>query len=228
MKTNTKLSGILFATAIIPTAAVLIALQLLPDKIPAHYDINMNIDRWGSKYEALLFPAATLAMAAFMYAMARFDSKQENGAGNEKVLMICGISVNLLFSAMTAWALVLDFKAVSGKKIDEVLSVKIIFIFAGIVMAVIGNFMPKCKLNSLVGLRTRWSMANEDVWFKCQRFGGVLLVICGILMSLVSAVIDSIPMLLAVNIIISFISVVCSTVVSKLIYDKQQANNIKP
>lgn len=228
MKTNTKLSGILFATAIIPTAAVLIALQLLPDKIPAHYDINMNIDRWGSKYEALLFPAATLAMAAFMYAMARFASKQENGAGNEKVLMICGISVNLLFSAMTAWALVLDFKAVSGKKIDEVLSVKIIFIFAGIVMAVIGNFMPKCKLNSLVGLRTRWSMANEDVWFKCQRFGGVLLVICGILMSLVSAVIDSIPMLLAVNIIISFISVVCSTVVSKLIYDKQQANNIKP
>lgn len=163
-----------------------------------------------------------------MYVMARFASKQENGAGNEKMLMICGISVNLLFSAMTAWALVLDFKAVSGKEINEVLSVKIIFIFAGIVMAIIGNFMPKCKINSLVGLRTRWSMANEDVWFKCQRFGGVLFVICGILMSLISALTDSIPMLLAVNIIISFISATGSIIVSKLIYDRQQANNVKP
>lgn len=222
MKKNMKLSGILFATALIPTAAVLIALQLLPDKIPAHYDINMNIDRWGSKYETLLFPAVTLAMAVFMYAMARFASKQENGAGNEKMCMICGISVNLLFSAMTAWSLVLAFKAVSGKEINGAMSVKIIFIFAGIVIAVIGNFMPKCKLNSLVGLRTRWSMANEDVWFKCQRFGGVLFVICGILMSIISAVTDSIPMLLAVNIIISIISVAGSIIVSKRIYDRQQ------
>lgn len=206
----------------IPAAAVLIALQLLPDKIPAHYDINMNIDRWGSKYETLLFPAAALVMAAFMYAMARFASKQENGAGNEKVLMICGISINLLFSAMTAWALAMDFKAVSGKEINGMLLIKIIFIFAGIVMAVTGNFMPKCKLNSLVGLRTRWSMANEDVWFKCQRLGGVLFVICGILMSLISALIDSIQILLAVNIIISVISVAGSVIISKLIYDRQQ------
>lgn len=224
MKKSTKLSGILFATALIPTAAVLIALQLLPDKIPAHYDINMNIDRWGSKYETLLFPAVTLVMAVFMYIMARFAAKQENGAVNEKVLMICGISINLLFSAMTVWSLALAFKAVSDREINGTLSVKIIFIFAGIVIAVIGNFMPKCKLNSLVGLRTRWSMANEDVWFKCQRFGGVLLVVCGIMMSLISALADSIILILTANIIITVIISAGSIAVSKLIYDRQQGN----
>lgn len=224
MKRNMRLSGILFATALIPTAAVLIALQFLPAEIPAHYDINMNIDRWGSKYETLLFPAATLVMSAFMYAMARFAAKQENGAGNEKVMMICGISINLLFSAMTVWSLVLAFKTVSGGEINGVLSVKIIFIFAGIVIAVVGNFMPKCKLNSLVGLRTRWSTANEDVWFKCQRFGGVLFVICGIMMSLISALADSITLILTINIIITVIAAAGSIVVSKFIYDRQQGN----
>lgn len=70
MKKSLKLSGILFATALIPTAAVLTALQLLPSEIPAHYDINMNIDRWGSKYEILLFPIVTLAI---------YDRQQRNG-----------------------------------------------------------------------------------------------------------------------------------------------------
>lgn len=227
MKKNMRLSGILFATALIPTAAVLIALQFLPAEIPAHYDINMNIDRWGSKYETLLFPAAALVMAAFMYAMARFSAKQENGAGNEKVMMICGILLNLFFSAMTIWSLVLAFNAVSGREINGVLSVKIIFIFAGIVIAAVGNFMPKCRLNSLVGLRTRWSTANEDVWFKCQRFGGVLFVICGIMMSLFSALADSIMLILTVNIIITATAAVGSAAVSKIIYDRHQGSGGK-
>lgn len=211
----------------IPTAAVLTVLQLLPDKIPVHYDINMNIDRWGSKYEILLFPIVTLAMAAFMYIMAKTAAKQENGAANEKVLMICGISVNLLFSAMTVWSLVLAFKEVSGNEINGVPAVKIIFIFVGIVTAVIGNFMPKCKLNSLVGLRTMWSMANENIWFKCQRFGGVLLVICGLLMSLISALTDSITLLLTENIIIAATAAAGSVIISKLIYDRQNGSGEK-
>lgn len=227
MKKNMRLSGILFATALIPTAAVLIALQFLPAEIPAHYDINMNIDRWGSKYESLIMPAATILISAFMYGMSRFAAKQENSAGNEKVMMICGISLNLFFSAMTIWSLVLAFNAVSGREINGVLSVKIIFIFAGIVIAVVGNFMPKCRLNSLVGLRTRWSTANEDVWFKCQRFGGVLFVICGIMMSLFSALADSIMLILTVNIIITATAAGGSAAVSKIIYDRHQVSGGK-
>ena len=46
--------------------------------------------------------------------------------------------------------------------------------------------MPKVRMNSLVGLRTKWSMKNEQVWKKCQRFGGISLMITGILTILVS------------------------------------------
>lgn len=47
----------------LPLAAVLIALHFLPDQIPVHYDFDGQVTRWGSKYEALIFPAMTLLLA---------------------------------------------------------------------------------------------------------------------------------------------------------------------
>lgn len=217
---NSSLTKILFITSVIPLIIVLVALRFLPEKIPAHYDFNMNIDRWGSKYESLLMPAATLLMAAFMYGMSRFSAKQENGESNQKVLLISGSAINLMFTAMTAWSLFSAFKAVENSKISGRISVNIIFISAGIVMTVIGNFLPKCKLNSVIGIRTKWSMANEDVWFKCQRFGGVMFVICGISMVVISAAVESVTLLLAANLFISFVIIAGSLAGSKIIYDR--------
>lgn len=217
---NSSLAKILFITSVIPLIIVLIALQFLPEKIPAHYDLYMNIDRWGSKYESLLFPAFTIIMAAFMYGMSCFAAKQENGESNQKVLLISGTAINLMFTAMTVWSLLLAFKAVENQKIDGGISINIIFISTGIVMTVIGNFLPKCKLNSVIGIRTKWSMANEDVWFKCQRFGGVLFVVCGIIMAFVSAVIESVTLLLAANLFILVVIIIGSAAGSKIIYDK--------
>ena len=121
---------------------------------------------------------------------------------------------------MTVWTLWTAFNALEGSKKGVEISVNIIFIAAGIVIAVIGNFLPKCKLNSVIGLRTKWSMANEDVWFKCQRFGGVLFVTCGILMSVVSAAVESVFLLIAANIFISIVIIAGSLAGSKIIYDK--------
>ena len=115
-------------TALIPTAVTLIALQFLPDKVPAHYDFNMNITRWGSKYENLLICPVPLFMSAFMYAMAHYASKQENGESNRKVMLISGVIINLFFTAMTVGSLALDFRAVEGEEINGDVLMKIIFI----------------------------------------------------------------------------------------------------
>lgn len=217
---NSTLAKILFITAAVPLIIVLAALRFLPEKIPAHYDLYMNIDRWGSKYEMLLFPVFTVLMAAFMYGMSRFSAKQENGKSNRKVLLISGTALNIFFTIITVWFLWSAFNALGGTKNGVEISVNIIFIAAGIVMAVTGNFLPKCKLNSVIGLRTKWSMANEDVWFRCQRFGGVLFVVCGTVMAVVSAAVESVPLLIAANIFISIVIIAGSFAGSKIIYDR--------
>ena len=45
----------------------------------------------------------------------------------------------------------------------------------------LGNIMPKAERNSLFGLRTKWSMANDRCWQQSQRFAGYVFVITCIL-----------------------------------------------
>ena len=51
-----------YTLMLLPLAATLIALPLLPDQIPAHYGADNQVDRWGSKYELLLIGALPLVI----------------------------------------------------------------------------------------------------------------------------------------------------------------------
>lgn len=158
----------------LPLAAVLIALHFLPDQIPAHYDFDGQVTRWGSKYEALIFPAMTLLLGLIMLALTRFPSKQEETrSNNERVCLAVGIASMALLNAMTAYFLYTDFHAVQNLSAMALDINQMMFGLLGIAMVVLGNIMPKLRMNSAVGLRTTWSMKNETTWRKSQRFGGI-------------------------------------------------------
>lgn len=218
--THSPLVSILLATATFPLIAVLVLLRFLPDEIPAHFDINMNVDRWGSKYEILIMPAVILIQSVCMYISSCRSIRHDSSGNNRKVLLITGITANLMFAAITAFQVTGAVDLASLNKISSDFSLNIVFILIGAAMVVIGNFMPKCRLNSTIGLRTQWSMANEEVWSRCQRFGGVLSVICGILMMALSAAVENGAALIAVNLIILTAMVIASVSGSKRIYDK--------
>lgn len=57
--------------------------------------------------------------------------------------------------------------------------IKLTNIGVGTMLIILGNLMPKVKRNGLFGLRTSWSMENDEIWNKSQRFGGKAAVICG-------------------------------------------------
>lgn len=164
----------------LPLAAVLIALHFLPDQIPAHYDFDGQVTRWGSKYEALIFPAMTLLLGLIMLALTRFSSKQEEtGSNNERVCLAVGIASMALLNAMTAYFLYTDFHAVQNLSAMALDINQMMFGLLGIAMVVLGNIMPKLRMNSAVGLRTTWSMKNETTWKKSQRFGGISFIVGG-------------------------------------------------
>lgn len=198
---------------------ILIVLQFLPDKIPAHYDIDMNIDRWGSKYELFLLPVANFIQVLVMYGISGFISKRENGESNRKVLLITGIVLNLFFTGMTVYTLVQDFRAVDGNLNTGDGFVKFTAISLGIVIAVTGNFIPKCKINSVVGLRTKWSMANEDIWFKCQRFGGGFMFFCGTATAVASSLLETNMQILVTVLCIANFMTITLIFSTKIIHD---------
>lgn len=183
----------------LPLMVVLIALPYLPEKIPAHYGFDNQVDRWGSKYETLLFPTISILMGYFLLGMAKLEKKQKNyGKNNENITMIVGFLVLILYNALNIHSLYTSFHKVENLSSVPLGISQLIFGIIGVLMIVTGNIMPKLRMNSLIGLRTHWSMKNEVTWEKCQRVGGISFIIGGIMIIGVCVAAKGIPCLLSV------------------------------
>ena len=51
---------------------------------------------------------------------------------------------------------------------------------------VLGNYMPKCRPNNVVGIRVKWTASSEENWNATHRLAGPCYMICGFLMIPVS------------------------------------------
>lgn len=154
-------------------------LTLAPDTVAVHFNASGEIDRWGSKYEFLLFPFFNTVMCVFMGLVARYEGKKGRDT-NETVVAGVGIWVQVLFNAI--W-LFFFWKTLEGTDLtgSEDVGIKGIYLLLMASFLPLGNVMPKAQRNSFYGLRTKWSMANDVCWQKSQRLGAYSLMGMGIL-----------------------------------------------
>ena len=61
-------------------------------------------------------------------------------------------------------------------------------IFMGVVMIVIGNYLPKTHRNYIIGIRLPWTLENDENWRKTHRLAGKIWVLGGLLLLLNSFV----------------------------------------
>lgn len=177
---------VLYILMFLPLLVTLIALPFLPEQVPAHYGFDNQVTRWGSKYETLIYPIATILMGTFMLGMAKWSAKQEeNGQNNEKVLIISGIVTVAMFNATNMFMLYTDFMQVENLSDVTPDLYRIICGFLGVLLIVIGNVMPKLRMNSVIGLRTTWSLKNETTWKKSQRFAGITSMFAGVVILII-------------------------------------------
>jgi len=54
-------------------------------------------------------------------------------------------------------------------------------VLLGVLFMLIGNYLPKCKQSFTMGIKIRWTLANEENWFATHRFAGKLWFIGGLL-----------------------------------------------
>lgn len=102
---------------------------------------------------------------------------------------------------------------------------KLLPLFLGALFVVLGNYMPKTIRNRHMGIKTRWTMGNDENWQKTHRLGGRLQVISGVLV-LISALF---PVKLTIGALIFAIvlSVGVPTVYSYLLYRKHCAEGVE-
>ncbi|MBR2431563.1 MAG: SdpI family protein [Clostridia bacterium] len=147
--------------------------NLLPETIATHWGVNGTADGFMSSSLAfIILPAILLAIHWIcMIISAAIDKNSEQ---NRKVMEITFwiIPVISLISCGTIFAAALGYTT----KLH-------IFVLAIIAVAfiVIGNYMPKTTRNRTMGIKIRWTLANDENWNATHRFSGKVFVIAGFL-----------------------------------------------
>ncbi len=215
--------------AFIPIIATAVVVKFLPDIVPVHYNFFGEIDRWGSKYEMFITGGYSLLAGILSYVVIIYmdkkskktddDKKKAELQNNIKVIWHTGIGGGVLFTVMQGFIIYKAFDSVN-LNIESTFDFNFISIILGVFFIFTGNIMPKVKKNSIIGFRTRWSMANEKSWKASQRADGILCVIMGIVCIINGFVVSKTRVSLTVLVCVFFVLTVLSPVLSYLNYKK--------
>jgi uncharacterized membrane protein len=145
----------------------------LPEIIPRHWGFDGEADGFGGRWTIFLLPMILSPfMMLIVYLMQREIRRDPPPHYSPKVYIGTAIACQIAFACVFAWV-VLKIKG-SALNMSGAL-----FVALGALLLVIGILMPKMKQNRVMGVRTPWTLKNEVVWQKSQRFGGMLFITAG-------------------------------------------------
>lgn len=164
------------AVALIPFIYLGYVWNRLPEEVPMHWNGAGEIDRYGDKKELVASLFLLVGITYFVFLIIPYiDPKQKlQNMGNKLnslrmilTLFMSGLSVFILYS-------------VQQKNSNP----GFIFAIIGLLFAFLGNYFKTIKPNYFIGIKTPWTLENEEVWKKTHTLGGKLWFVGGLLMSL--------------------------------------------
>ena len=161
-----KLYALCYGVILLCIVGTAILLIFTPDTIPVHYNFAGEVDRFGSKYENLIWPIFTIIMGAFFILLAK-QQRKKGETVNEKILLYTGICTLLFFAALGFYfmlkAIRYDPDAAATVSID---AMKFTGIAIGILLVILGNIMPKMRRNARDCFSTVWT-CNDSYFCFC-------------------------------------------------------------
>lgn len=183
MKINLK-KILLIIIIFLPLIITLISWGYLPDAIPINYGGNGQVTRWGNKYEALIIPIIGIVISLISFVVTNHVASDLKHKNNIKILKNFNLMVAITFNVLTISFLLSSFKQTMN--VNNTFSSKLIYIVFGIWFIILGNYLPKCEKNSVVGIRTVMTLSSDEIWFKTHKFGGKVIVIFGVIFTVAS------------------------------------------
>lgn len=173
-----KFSKPVFAIQLLIIAAMVIATWLLYDKLPnmmpSHWNFEGAVDSYMEKTTwVYLFPGITLAMALMFPILSSIDPRKEKYELFRRPWLI----LQMVFVGFFAY---LYFVSLYMALNPEVAITPFVLGAVGVLFVIIGNYLGKVRQNYFVGIKTPWTLDNEEVWNKTQRVGGWAFLIAGL------------------------------------------------
>ena len=113
---------------------------------------------------------------------AESDKERQAAAANAKVLGIVIFPQTLILSCIQGVFLYNTVLALRRESfLSTVAGEKLMTVLCGTLLLVLGDILPKCRRNGVVGFRLSWTRYNDLTWQKGNRFAGMMLVAAGAL-----------------------------------------------
>lgn len=155
----------------------------LPEIVPTHSNLQMEVDDYGSKdqilYLVIFLVVLTNLTALLVRNITKWTSKDASVQNLSALNRISWIVVFIL----TATSIFIIYDVVkNSSNHQKVFTIKNIVCLLSLLFVGIGNYMRNIKPNYFFGIRTPWTLNNETNWRKTHYLGSTIWFFGGLIM----------------------------------------------
>lgn len=144
-----------------------------PDRLPGHWNLAGEVDRWDDKVQALFTtPLLAAALFGFLTFIPRLDARRNNvrfslvthRLRRGTMLVLAGIHAAVLAPAY-------------GLPVNINVPVSLAL---GLLFILIATTLHDLPQGQYIGVRTPWTLASQDVWRRTHRVASALFMVAGV------------------------------------------------
>jgi uncharacterized membrane protein len=146
------------------------------DRIPVHWGLAGQPDRWGGKFEGLLaLPLVALGVYLLLLLAPRIDPRRANYDAFAGAFQTIRLIVLLVLAVIQASAVM----AAEGHAVERGIVVPLCI---GALLMVLGSVLGKLQPNWFIGIRTPWTLSSDRAWTRTHRAGGRVFLALGLIL----------------------------------------------
>lgn len=216
-KINIKLLILTSIITLLPIITGILLMSKLPEQLPIHFDASGVANSFASKnFVVYGMPFMFVGLNIITIVLTTLDPKRANN--KDKIVNIFYWIVPILSN----FVINVTYYIGLGHNLNITIG---ILVFVGLTFVIIGNYMPKIKQNTTIGIKTSWTLNNEEVWFKTHRVAGKIWFFGGILMMFIGFIPAKyifVPMIVLITIITGIPIVYSYVIYSKIEKEKTE------
>ena len=149
-------------------------LPTAPDRIPMHWGITGQVDRYGGRLEGLF---AVPGLGVLIYLMMLFLPRIDPGRANYE--RFAGVYYTVRAAVMLVFAVLYGVihLVIRGVQVDMP---KVVGLMVGALFFLFGNMLGKIRPNWFFGVRTPWTLSSKRSWTRTHRLAGWVFILGGI------------------------------------------------
>lgn len=157
------------ATAVILAvlAGTVVAYPLLPSTAPLHWDARGHVNGWGPRWSLFVYGPGMMGLIVLLFAALPWLSPKKFEVESFRATYLY---LMIVVVALLAYCQMLIVAAAMGSILGVTIDIsRAILGGVGLLIALMGNVLGKVRRNFFIGVRTPWTIANEQVWNATHR-----------------------------------------------------------